>query len=141
MKWITPNNTFLIEIEMRPISFLTVPISFEGKEYTESAIYYEIDQDGNVIKKYDKAYPFSIEDEMTISNIHLVIENVFYSFYWSQYYGYDPRQSFDKLLENLRMYEADLPFDVEEAIHAFEFKDYPEISEPDTSDLDFPNFY
>ena len=122
MKWITGNNTFLIQKDMQLIDFIICGVKLGEKEYEMSAQYYEINYVGSVIKKYSEAFPFSIEDELTISNIHLVIEDCLYEFYWSCQYRCRPRQKVNLIMRNLRPYEQSLPFDAEKIISEYEQK-------------------
>src|ERR671911_2276977 len=92
MVWITTDGHFLIQGKMAPIPFIYGGVGLsDGKRFDESAEYYEITTSGVVIKKYSEPLPFSIEDEMTVSNIHIVIGDSLYKFYWSQRYGHESR--------------------------------------------------
>jgi hypothetical protein len=55
---------------------------------------------------------------MTVSNIHLVIGDALYRFYWSQQYRYEVRLKADMLLHDLQPYDKSLPFDAEAVIEA-----------------------
>jgi hypothetical protein len=59
---------------------------------------------------------------MTVSDIHLVIRDALYRFYWSQLYGHEARVKVEMLLRNLQVYNGQLPFDPDEAIRANELK-------------------
>ena len=93
-----------------------------GERFHESAEYYEITSSGKVINKYCEPLPFSIEDEMAVSNIHLVIGDVLYNFYWSQLSGHEARIKVEMRLRNLQVYDGPLPFDPDAVIRAYELK-------------------
>ena len=101
---------------MSPIPFIHGGVGLpDGERFDDAAEYYEIDA-GKVIKKYGEPLPFSIEDEMTVSNIHRVIGTALYKFYWSQPYRHEPRMEVRMLLHGLQPYEGKLPFDPDAVI-------------------------
>ena len=121
MVWKTIEGHFLVQRDMTPIPFIYGGVGLAGGErYDESAQYYEITSSGKVIKKYGAPMPFSIEDEMTVSNIHRVIRDTLYNFYWSQLYGYEPRTEVDVRLRGLQPYDSPLPFDADAVIRVYE---------------------
>ena len=91
-----------------------------GERFDDAAAYYEVTGAGEVVRKYGEPLPFSIEDEMTVSNIHRVIGDALYEFYWSQLFGHGPRVEARVLLRDLRPHEGPPPFDPAAAIEAFE---------------------
>jgi hypothetical protein len=119
MNWKTTHGTFLIQKNMARIPFISGGVGLtDSQRFHEAAEYYELTNVGKVINQYSKAIPFSIEDEMTVSNIHLVIGDALYRFYWSQQYRYEVRLKADMLLHDLLPYNKPLPFDVEAVIEA-----------------------
>ena len=117
MVWKTPEGNFLIQRNMNVIPFINGGVGLEnGERFRESAEYYEIASSGKVVTRYGEPLPFSIEDEMTVSNIHLVIGDALYKFYWSQLYGHEARIQVEMRLRNLQVYNGQLPFDPDEAI-------------------------
>lgn len=112
MKWKTKNRTFLIQKKFHTIPFIYGSIGLEGGErFNESAEYVEIDFSGQLVKKYSEPLPFSIEDEMTISNIYRVIDNCFYEFYYSHRFRSEPEITTTLLLSELEPFAGALPFD------------------------------
>ena len=112
MVWKTPEGTFLIQRKMARIPFIYGGVGLkDGERFHESGEYYEISSSGKVINRYGEPLPFSTEDEMTVSNIHLVIGDALYRFYWSQLYGHEARLEVEMLLRNLQVYNGQLPFD------------------------------
>jgi hypothetical protein len=108
---------------MSPIPFIHGGVGLpDGERFEDAAEYYEITGGGRVIKKYGEPLPFSIEDEMTVSNIHRVIGNSLYEFYWSQLYRHEPRIRVDLSLRNLQPHEDPLPFDPDAVIRTYEQK-------------------
>ena len=123
MVWRTTTGTFLVQRNMSPVPFLYGGIGPpDGERFDDAAEYYEITDGGEVIKKYGGPLPFSIEDEMTVSNIHRVIGNTLYKFYWSQLYRQEPRIEVRMLLSDLQPHEGALPFDPDEVIRACQLK-------------------
>jgi hypothetical protein len=112
MKWKTKNGTFLIQNELKRIPFIYGGVGIEGgARFDYAAEYVETDVSGEIIKKYAEPYPFSIEDEMTVSHIHRVIGDCFYEFYYSQRFRFDPELKAELLFSELEFYEGILPFD------------------------------
>ena len=112
MKWKTKNGTFLIQNELKRIPFIYGGVGVEGgARFDYAAEYVETDASGRIVKKYAEPYPFSIEDEMTVSNIHRVIGDCFYEFYYSHRFLYDPELKTELLFSELEFYEGVLPFD------------------------------
>ncbi len=83
--WKTRVQTFLIQKNLARIPFVGGGVGLpNGESVFEAAEYYETTSSGNILKKYGAPIPFSLEDEMTVSNIHCVIGDTLYNFYWSQ---------------------------------------------------------
>jgi hypothetical protein len=123
MVWRTSEGHFLIQGKLTRIPFIHGGVGLADRgRFHESAEYYEISNSGKVMNRYSEPLPFSIEDEMTVSNIHLVIGDALYKFYWSQLYGHEARLKVEKLLRNLQVYNGQLPFDPDEAIRGYESK-------------------
>ena len=123
MIWKTSEGHFLIQGRMARIPFIHGGVGLkDGERFYDSAEYYEVTSSGKVVKRYGEPFPFSLEDDMTVSNIHLVIKDVLYRFYWSQLYGHEPRLKVEMRLRNLQVYNGQLPFDPDEAIRANELK-------------------
>ena len=59
----------------------------EGERFNDASEYEEFDESGNLIKTYDKPYPFSLEDDLSVSSIHRVIGDCLYNFYWCQHFA------------------------------------------------------
>lgn len=111
MKWKTNQNTFLILENITLIPFIYGGVGLEGGEmFDTSAEYIETDMSGHFVKRYDPPQPFSIDSEMTVSNIHLVIGDCLYKFYYSQVFGYQPVIQSEELLSGLEMFQGELPF-------------------------------
>jgi hypothetical protein len=124
MVWLTTDANFLIQGQMAPIPFIYGGVGLsDGVRFHESAPYYVMTQSGRVVKKYGEPMPFSIEDEMTVSNIHLVIGDALYDFYWSHIYPREARIEVTLRLRGLRLYETPLPFDSDGVIQAYEGHD------------------
>ncbi|HEY8560217.1 MAG TPA: hypothetical protein VIL74_07560 [Pyrinomonadaceae bacterium] len=114
MKWKTENGTFLIQKNLEPIPHVYGGIGLEGGErFDDAAEYVETTATGQIVKEYQKPYPFSIEDEMTISHIHRVIGDCLYEFYYSHRFRSNPEIKAELLLSGLEPYEAALPFESE----------------------------
>ena len=112
IKWATRNGTFLIETETFEIPFVSGGVGLEGApRFDRSAAYVEKTIAGEIVSYYDKPLPFGIEDEMTVSNIHLVIEDSLYRFYWSRQYPFAARLEVRLLLYGLRRHDGELPFE------------------------------
>ena len=111
MKWKTTQNTFLIVEKITLIPFIYGGVGLEGGEmFDNSAEYIETDMSGHFIKRYGSPLPFSIDSEMTVSNIHLVIGDCLYKFYYSQVFGYEPNVQSEVLLSRLEIFQGELPF-------------------------------
>ncbi len=111
MKWKTNRDTFLILENIMLIPFIYGGVGLEGGErFDESAEYIETDMSGRFIKRYERPNPFAIDSEMTVSNIHLVIGDCLYKFYYSQVFGYKPVIQSDVVLSELEMFQGELPF-------------------------------
>jgi hypothetical protein len=120
MVWKTSEGHFLIQGKMTRIPFIHGGVGLaDGERFHDSAVYYEISSSGKVVNKYGEPLPFSIEDEMTVSNIHLVIGDALYRFYWSQLYRYESRFEIEMLLRNLQVYNSLLPFDTDAVIREY----------------------
>lgn len=112
-KWKTGKGTLLFEKELQEIPYIFGGIGFEGGErFDDSAEYVETTMSGEVVKRYSSPLPFAIDDEMTVSNIHRVIGNSLYDFYYSQYRS-NTRISTTLLLSGLEIYDGALSFSVE----------------------------
>ena len=117
MHWKTKQGTFLIEMNWGVIPFINCRIGLPGGETFDGAgEYVEAANTGEVLKRYSAPMPFSIEDEMTVSNIHLVIGDGLYKFYYSHRFWYDPEFTFNLLLDGLTVYKDALPFDEQSLI-------------------------
>ena len=117
MKWTTNRETFLVQKNVTKIPFVSGGVGLSGDiRFSQSAIYHEMTIFGHVIEKYGEPQPFSIEDEMTVSNIHLVIDDCLYKFYWRQQFGGEPELKVERLLHGLKLYLGVLPFDEENLV-------------------------
>ncbi|HEX8247639.1 MAG TPA: hypothetical protein VF599_05690 [Pyrinomonadaceae bacterium] len=113
-KWKTNRDTFLIQKNLKAIPFIYGGVGLEGGErFEDSAEYVETTASGQVVKRYGEPLPFSIEDEMTVSNIHRVIGDCLYRFYYSQRFMFEPELKTELLLSGLESYNDVLPFNEE----------------------------
>ena len=120
-KWKTKEGTFLVQKNLAPIQFVSGGVGLKnGERFNKSAEYYEIDGSGNIIEKYGAPRSGSLEDELYVSGIHLVIGDSLYDFFWSQRYPEESTQRAKRLLYGLEPHESPLPFDADAAIHAYE---------------------
>jgi hypothetical protein len=71
---------------------------------------------GEIVKRYGEPQPFSIEDEMTVSNIHRVIADRLYRFYYSHRFMFEPELRAELLLSGLELFEGVLPFNEEKLL-------------------------
>ena len=111
-KWKTTRGTYLIENELKKIPSINVGIGLEGGvRFEYAAAYVETTPSGEIVKKYGEPYPYSIEDEMTVSDIHRVIGDRFYRFYYSHRFWSDPEVTAELLLSGLEPCEGVLPFE------------------------------
>ena len=111
----------MIEKNKASIPFISGGVGLKnGEKFDSSAEYYEITNEGTVVNKFGRPLPFSIEDEMTVSSIHLVIGDALYGFYWSRQYPFEAGIKATKILHGLEPFENELPFDVESSIIFFE---------------------
>lgn len=107
MHWKTSKGTFLLEKNRAPIPFISGGVGLaNGERFDEAAEYEEVTPAGDILRTYGAPLPFSIEDEMTVSRIHLVIGTSLYKFYWSQQYRYEPRLEVELLLTDLQLCEG-----------------------------------
>lgn len=121
MTWRTTAGTFLVSGRATRIPFIHGGVGLDGGErFEEAAAFYEISESGELVKKYNEPYPFSIEDEMTVSDIHHVIGDTLYRFYWSQQWRRDVRITSERCLHGLREFPGVLPFDLARAIRTIE---------------------
>ena len=113
-KWKTDRGTFLIQKNLKKIPYVYGGVGLEsGERFDDSAEYVETTMSGQVVKRYGEALPFSIEDEMTVSDIHRVIGDCLYEFYYRHYSRYEPEIKASLLLSNLKLYEDELHFNEE----------------------------
>jgi len=92
LKWKTNRGTFLIQKNLKKIPHVYGGVGLKGGEkFDDSAEYVETTMSGEVVKRYDEPLLFSIEDEMTVSNIHRVIGDCLYEFYYSHRFFMTPR--------------------------------------------------
>jgi hypothetical protein len=110
MNWKTNKGSFLIQKNKVLIPFVSGGVGLAGGERFDEAFEYdEITSSGGVIKKYGGPVPFSFEDEMTVSGIHLVIGDALYEFRWSQQYPYEAILQVKMLLHGLELIEGPAP--------------------------------
>lgn len=106
---------------MAPIQSVSGGVGLKnGERFNKSAEYYEIDGSGNIIEKYGAPWSGSLEDELYVSGIHLVIGDSLYDFFWSRQYLHEAKLKVKLLLYGLEPHESPLPFDADAAIHAYE---------------------
>src|SRR5688500_16580274 len=85
--WKTEQGTYLIEKGLAPIPEVNNGVGLDnGERYYDASEYYEMNDAGEVVIKYDKPYPFSLEDDLSVSSIHRVIDDCLYEFYWCQHH-------------------------------------------------------
>jgi hypothetical protein len=86
--WRTKHGTYLIEKNLLPIPEVNEGIGLNnGERFYDASEYYEMNDAGDIIKKYDKPYPFSLEDDLSVSSIHRVIGDCLYDFYWCLHFA------------------------------------------------------
>lgn len=121
MNWKTTKGSFLIQKNMVHIPFISGGVGLaDGERFSEAFEYDEITSSGEIIHKYGQPVPFSIEDEMTVSNIHLVIGDSLYEFFWSQQYPHEAKLKVKTLLHGLQLNASPLPFDADVAIQPYD---------------------
>ena len=122
--WKTMDGIFLIQGNMSGISyFKTYTFGLEnGEQFNESAEYFEVTDEGIVLKKYLLSNSFGLEYDLITYDIHRVIENSLYRFRQNEHCsaGITIEKTNEKLLSGLQPYDGDLPFDLEVAIDSFE---------------------
>ena len=107
MKWKTKKETYLIQIKKVPIEFTSSSVGLtNGERFNESAVYLEKTSSGKIITRYGEPTSFSLEDELFIDNIHLVIGDSLYRFYLHQQYPFKPIQKVSLLLFGLQPLET-----------------------------------
>ena len=114
MKWKTGSGTFLIQDNLVMVPFVYEGVGLAaGERYGEAGVYVETTLTGEVVNQYSEPLPFGIDSEMTVSNIHRVIGDCLYRFYYCQVFGYQPRIQVEQVLCGLELYEGELPFSLE----------------------------
>ena|SRR5215204_1679387 len=110
-KWKTGRDTLLIQKSLKEIPFIHGGVGLEGGErFEDAAEYVETTMSGQVVKRYGEPLPFSIEDEMTVSDIHRVIGECLYGFYYSHRFMSEPELKAELLISGLELYKGVLPF-------------------------------
>jgi hypothetical protein len=110
--WKTGRGTILIQHNLTKIPHINDGVGIDGDErHYDSAEYVETTPLGEVVKRYAAAHAFSLEDEMTVSNIHRVIGDCLYEFYYSHHFWGDPEVEANLILSGLEPFEDVLPFD------------------------------
>lgn len=94
----------------------------DGEQFNESAEYFEITDEGVVLKKYLLPNSFALDTDALTYDIHRVIGNSLYRFCKNEHYcqGITVEKTNEILLSGLQPYEGDLPFDLALAIDSFE---------------------
>jgi hypothetical protein len=120
-KWKTGRGTFLVQKNLKLIPYVHGGVGLEGGErFDDSAEYVEATVSGEIVERYGEALPFSLEGEMTVSNIHRVIGDSLYKFYYCHRFMYAaPESDATLLLSGLEPYEGVLPFDEENLFDRF----------------------
>ena len=107
--WKTTKRTYLIENELTSIPFVSNGIGLNsGKRFDDAAEYHEMTGSGRMVKKYGRLFHVIIEDQLTVSNIHRVIDGALYKFHWSQC-GDRAELQFTLLLSGLQPTQIALP--------------------------------
>ena len=121
MNWKTTKGSLLIQKNMVHIPFISGGVGLvDGERFNEAFEYDEITSSGETIHKYGEPMPFSIEDEMTVSSIHLVIGDCLYEFYWSQQYPHEAKLKVKMLLHSLQLIVSPVSFDADVAIQPYD---------------------
>lgn len=120
MNWKTTKGSFLIQKNRVHIPFISGGVGLaDGERFNEAFAYDEITSSGELIGQYGEPMPFSIEDEMTVSSIHLVIGDSLYEFCWSQQYPYEAKLKVKMLLHGLQLNATPIPFAADQAIQPY----------------------
>lgn len=122
--WKTADGTFLIQRNMRKIPLLLEEtIGLENNEqFNESAEYFEVTNEGIILKTHNKAKADTNEYDLSIVDIHRVIGDSLYRFFTK----YDSSSVISvttsniKLLSGLQPHDGDLLFDLALIINTFE---------------------
>jgi hypothetical protein len=85
--WKTREGNLLLEGEVHPI-YLAVSGQGvrlpNGAVIHEAAEYFEITESGALVTKFSGPWTSTLEDDLYVSGIHVVIENALYRFFYNQ---------------------------------------------------------
>lgn len=112
-KWKTDEGTLLFEGVLTKIPFIYGDIGLEGGErFVDSAQYVETTMSGEIVKRYSLPQSYAFDDEMSVSNIHRVVGDSFYEFYYRQYRS-DIKIEETQIFSGLKEYYGALSFNPE----------------------------
>jgi hypothetical protein len=119
MTWRTPAGNFLVRWAGTPVASYFHIVRPDGQPLTTCATFYEFDPAGKVVRRYNPAREYSIEDELGIAEVHEVIGDRLMRFEWYERDAVPNGQQKDAVcLTGLE--EHVLPFDVRRPIEAYE---------------------
>jgi hypothetical protein len=118
MIWKTPDGKYLVQGKAHPITYIKEIQTCNGN-ITESYEYHLVDEQGKVLKHFDKSYFYSESDYATVSNIHIVTNHVLYSYYYKEIYGRRAEIEEEVKIEGLESLTAFESFTLKGAIPDF----------------------
>jgi hypothetical protein len=110
--WTTPDGHLLWEGEKHTLNSACPIQRTNGEIIEESAEYYKATEAGDIVTMYSAPMTSSLEDDLYVVNIHLVIESTLYRFLWRERYGGDTELNTEIEIVGLVPFaRTTLPFD------------------------------
>jgi hypothetical protein len=117
--WKTPDGHLLWEGQRHTLHSVCPIQRTNGEILEESAEYYKATEAGDIVTVYSAPLTSSLEDDLYVVNIHLVIESTLYRFMWRERYGGDTELNTEIEIGGLVPFAGTtLPFDPAPAIEA-----------------------
>lgn len=114
MAWITREGDYLVEGQRYHLYHGAESIRDHKGSFLQPAKFYLIENKGNVRSTFSEPIYYSIEDELGVTNIHVIVGDALYEYFWRQRDAFpEPKVSIKILLNGLRtIHDDEVPLDL-----------------------------
>src|SRR5262245_50306934 len=112
MFWLTPAGEYLVEGEVCSLSYGAESLRDPGGSPLRAAKYYLCTATGEVTQAYAAPQVYSIEDELGVTNIHVVLSGTLHRHHYRQVGPREPEVRSEALVAGLKpRSRKSIPFD------------------------------
>ena len=117
--WTVPGGNFLVETERTKVGYIHGCGGFglnDAERFDESGSYVELSPTGEKRREWGRWLSIGFDETLAVWNIHRVIGETLYVFYWHQTSRELPETTAEPILTGLAPHSSELSFDLEEAL-------------------------